>query len=157
MLNPPAGRSGRRLASWLRPRFYEVAVLVNFALVVYAIRETANVNFKPLSTLTALAPHAARVWGGSIFLGLAARLLWVAVRRGRARALRYLRVWCRPWRLAGLVRLMLVFVVACWGYLWLKAFIPLINPALHDAALDRLDAQLHFGVDPNRFLIALFP
>ena len=157
MPNRNPWRSGSGLRSWLRPRFYELAVLVNFALVVYVIRYRSGINFRYVRTLTALAPFAARVWGLSILIGFLARVLWVAARDGRSRALRYVRAWCRPRRLADLVRLMLVFIVAAWAYLWLKAFIPVVNPALHDAALDRLDALVHFGIDPNRFLIALFP
>ena len=71
--------------------------------------------------------------------------------------MRYARSWCRPIRLTETVRILLFWGAVSWSYNWLKTFIPITNPVTYDLLLDRVDTALHFGVNPNRFVLAFFP
>jgi len=85
------------------------------------------------------------------------RTAFVARADGAGRARRLVRQYLKPARLLDLLRLGLAVAVVSYGYSWLKVFVPRLNPAVTDAALDRMDTVLHLGVGPNRLLIGLLP
>lgn len=86
---------------------------------------------------------------------LRAALLLASTRRGRS--LRYLRLLLlRPRSLAGLLAAGAIFALTSYGYVWLKVFVPVLNETLLDQQLYALDNWLHLGVNPNRFLLALW-
>src|SRR5262249_32867115 len=67
------------------------------------------------------------------------------------------RAWIRPVTLIDLVRLLFWVALTVYAYTWLKIFVPLLNTHLYDPLMYRIHNFLHFGIDPTRFLIALFP
>jgi PAP2 superfamily len=56
-----------------------------------------------------------------------------------------------------MVRLLVLWGAVSWSYTWLKTFLPVLNPVSYDLLFDRLDTLLHFGINPNRFILAFFP
>ncbi|MGH7338482.1 MAG: phosphatase PAP2 family protein, partial [Myxococcota bacterium] len=61
-------------------------------------------------------------------------------------------------RLASLVawlRISASFMAVTFAYAWLKVSVPLVNHALWDVELFRLDRWLHFGVSPNELAVEL--
>jgi hypothetical protein len=149
-----AGRGRRRL---LRPvRAYEILVVLQVAVVVALIRGVAQIDLPVLGTL-ADARKAAALLVLFVLAALLVRTGAVAARRGSGRASRFLRAVVRPRPLADLIRLIAVLSLATYGYSWLKVSVPLLNPALWDAALARLDAAVHLGLNVNRFALELLP
>lgn len=149
-----AGRGRGRL---LRPvRAYEILVVLQVAIVVALIRGVGRIDLPVLGTL-ADARKAAFVLALFSAAALLVRTGAVAARRGGGRAGRFLRAFARTGSLADLVRFIAVLSLATYGYSWLKVFVPLLNPALWDAALARLDAAVHFGLNVNRFALELLP
>lgn len=147
-----AGRGGRRL---LRPvRAYEILVVLQVAIVILLIRGVARIDLSVPGTLADMRAAAALI---VLFVvaALLVRTAAVAARRGRGRAGRYLRAVARPRPLIDLIRLIAVLSLATYGYSWLKVSVPLLNPALWDAALARLDAAIHLGLNMNRFALEL--
>ncbi len=149
-----AGRGRGRL---LRPvRAYEILVVLQVAIVVALIRGVARIDLPVLGTL-ADARKAAALLAFFVLAALLVRTGAVAARRGSGRAGRFLRAVARPRPLADLVRLIAVLSLATYGYSWLKVSVPLLNPALWDAALARLDTAVHLGLNVNRFALELLP
>ncbi len=146
---------GRRQV--LRPlRPYEVLVLLQVVVVVALIRGVARIDLPVLGTL-ADTRVAATLLAIFVLAGLLLRTALLALRRGRARAGRFLRASARPGPLVDLLRFLAVLSLAAYGYSWLKVSVPLLNPALTDAALARVDAAVHFGLNVNRFALELLP
>lgn len=138
----------------LRP--YEVLAALHVAAVFLLIRWVALFDVSFGRTLADEIPFALSL-GGLTGAGFLLRALLVARRDGAARAGRLLRAGTRPTVLVDAARFVLFTVLAAHGYTWLKIFLPLLNPALHDAALARLDAAVHFGLNVNRLAIELLP
>lgn len=139
-----------------RLRAYEVFAALQIVGVWLLIRWVAFVDFPMIGTLADELPFALTVTGLTAG-GFLLRTLLVAAREGRARAGLLLRAGTRPTALLDVVRFVLVTVLAAYGYTWLKVFVPLLNPALFDVALARLDAAVHAGLNVNRFAIELLP
>jgi hypothetical protein len=139
-----------------RLRAYEVLALLQVVGVWLLIRWVAFVDLPRTGTLVDELPFALLV-AGLTAGGFLLRTLLVAGQDGRARAVLLLRSGTRPTALLDVARFVLVTVLAAYGYTWLKVFVPLLNPALFDAALARLDASIHAGLNVNRFAIELLP
>jgi hypothetical protein len=58
------------------------------------------------------------------------------------------------WRLT--LRIWLGIVLTIHVYVWLKLYVPYLNPALFDGALWQIEERLAFGVSPNILLLELF-
>ena len=138
----------------LRP--YEVLAALHVAAVFVLIRWVAFFDVSLRRTLLDQLPFALSI-AGLTAAGFLLRAALVARRDGRARAGRLLRAGARPTALLDVARFVVFTVLAAHGYTWLKIFLPLLNPGLHDAALARMDAAVHFGLDVNRFAIELLP
>ena len=140
----------------LRPRLYELLVLANVLAVLGALRAVGGQPAIPWRLLGGvrvfLVPLAAYVAAA-----IAWRALAVAVREGGGRGRRFLAATLRPASVLDLVRLLVVACLAYFGHVWLKILVPFLNPRLLDPALARLDAVLHFGLNPGPFALALFP
>ena len=52
---------------------------------------------------------------------------------------------------------MAVASLVYYGHVWLKVIVPFLNPQLLDGSLARLDAAIHFGLNPGPFALGLFP
>jgi hypothetical protein len=139
-----------------RLRAYEGLAALQVVGVWFLVRWVAFVDFPMTATLLDELPFALMVTGLTA-TGFLLRALLVAVREGRGRAALLLRAGTRPTALVDVARFVLVTVLAAYGYTWLKVFVPLLNPALHDAALARLDTAIHAGLNVNRFAIELLP
>ncbi len=147
------GGGRRRL---LRPvRLYEILVILQVAVVIILIRRVARIDLSVLGTL-ADARAAASLLALYVLAALLVRTATAALRGGR-RAGRYLRAFARPGTLLDVLRLVAVLALATYGYSWLKVSVPLLNPALWDGALARLDAAIHFGLNVNRFALEVLP
>jgi hypothetical protein len=150
-------RGARARWPYLPPlRAYEALAALQVIAVWVLIRWVALVELPRAGTLADEIPFALLVTGltgGGVLL----RTLLVAWRDGRARAGRLLRASVRPTALLDVGRFVLAMVLAAYGYTWLKVFVPLLNPALYDATLARLDAAVHAGLNVNRFAIELLP
>ncbi|HUM03419.1 MAG TPA: phosphatase PAP2 family protein [Thermoanaerobaculia bacterium] len=139
-----------------RLRAYEILAALHVIAVFLLIRWVAFFDVSVGGTLRDQLPFALSI-AGLTAAGFLLRTLLVLCRDGRTRAGHLLGAGTRPTALLDVARFVLFTVLAAHGYTWLKIFLPLINPALHDAALARMDAGLHFGLDVNRFVIELLP
>lgn len=137
-------------------RAYEVLAALHVVAVFLLIRWVAFFDVSFRRTLADEIPFALGI-GGLTVAGFLLRALLVARQDGWARSGRLLRAGTRPTALADLARFVFFTVLAAHGYTWLKIFLPLLNPALHDTALARLDAAVHFGLNVNRLVIELLP
>ena len=145
-----------RLGAWARPRPHEILVLLNALLVAAVLRTAGHIELRTYRSVLTILP-ALQAMATLVLIGLVIRILWIAVRDGLRRAVRYLKSWCRPVRLAEAVRVLLFWGAVSWSYTWLKTFLPVTNPLTYDLLFDRLDTLLHFGINPNRFILALLP
>lgn len=140
----------------LRPRLYEIVVLANVLVVLGILRSVGRLPGIPWDLLAGtrvfLVPLSAFV-GAAIVWRAAA----VAVRDGIGRGGRFLAATVRPASSLDLVRLFLFASLAYFGHVWLKIMVPFLNPRLLDPALARLDAALHFGLNPGPLALGLFP
>ncbi|HUM03703.1 MAG TPA: phosphatase PAP2 family protein [Thermoanaerobaculia bacterium] len=129
-------------------------MLANAAVVgsVLALR----VGFSVPRSLAAQLPMLA-VAGGLVAGGAGVRALALALAGGAARARLYLSRMTRPAALLDLARFVVALTLVSWSYSWLKVFVPHLNGWITDPLLAVLDFRIHFGVNPNRFLIELFP
>ena len=139
-----------------RLRAYETLVACHVVVVWLLIRWVAFVDFSRGGTLADELPFTLLV-AGLTAGGFLLRTLLVGWRAGRARAGLLLRAGTRPTALLDALRFVLVTALAAYGYTWLKVFVPLLNPALFDAELARLDTAIHAGLNVNRFAIELLP
>ncbi|MGE5347249.1 MAG: phosphatase PAP2 family protein [Acidithiobacillales bacterium] len=139
-----------------RLRAYEALAALQVVGVWLLVRWVALIDLPRGKTLADEFPFALLVVGLTAG-GFLLRTLLVAWRNGRTRAGLLLRAGVRPTALLDVVRFVLVVVLAAYGYTWLKVFVPLLNPALFDAELARLDAAVHAGLNVNRFAIELLP
>ncbi|HQR66533.1 MAG TPA: phosphatase PAP2 family protein [Thermoanaerobaculia bacterium] len=139
-----------------RPRLYELLVAANVLAVLGVLRAVGGLRSIPWELLAGLrvflAPTAAFVAAA-----IAGRALAVALRDGGGRSRRFLAATLRPASSLDLVRLLVVASLVYFGHVWLKILVPFLNPRLHDAALARLDAALHFCLNPGPFALGLFP
>lgn len=140
----------------LRPRLYELLVAANVLAVLGALRAVGGLRSAPWDLLAGLqvflAPAAA-----FLAAAIAARALGVALRDGGGRSRRFLAATLRPASSLDLVRLLVVASLVYFGHVWLKIIVPFLNPRLFDPALARLDAAIHFGLNPGPFALGLFP
>jgi hypothetical protein len=140
----------------LRPRVYEILVLLHVAVVLVLVRAVGRLPSLPWDTLLGIrlfvVPMALFVLGAA-----ALRAAGVAAVDGTSRAGRLLRATFRPDSALDLVRLLLFASLVYHGHIWLKVIVPFLNPQLFDAGLARLDAAIHFGLNPGPFAIGLFP
>lgn len=139
-----------------RPRLYEIVGFMDTALIVLLVPLIANVHFDFLAAFTVIWPTLL-LFAGLLVGGVVVRLLLARLRGGRAVAVRLVRSYVSSRTLFDLVRLVLVTALVSYAYSWLKVFVPVLNPALFDDVLYAVDNAIHFGVNPNRFLLALFP
>ena len=140
-----------------RLRLWEALAFGN-ALVV-GVLLALRVGFPVGASLRAHGPMLL-VQTGLLAAGTAFRALGLAVsgRAGQAgRARLFLSRMARPGNLLDLARLLVALALVAWAYSWLKVFVPRLNGWITDPLLAVLDFKLHFGINPNRFLIELFP
>lgn len=137
-------------------RAYEVLAALHLIAVFLLIRWVAFFDVSVGGTLRDQLPFTLSI-AGLTAAGFLLRTLLVLQRDGRARAGLLLGVGTRPTALIDVARFVFFTMLAAHGYTWLKIFLPLLNPALHDAALARMDAGLHVGLNVNRFVIELLP
>jgi len=138
----------RRLRPW------EALALANAAVVgaVLALR----IGFSVPRSLAAQLPMLV-VAGGLVAAGAGVRALGLALPGGAVRARLYLSRMMRPSSLLDLARFVVALTLVTWSYSWLKVFVPHLNGWITDPLLAVLDFRIHFGINPNRFLIELFP
>lgn len=146
----------------LRKRFFLKFACFEWVLLIHTIILTLLMRYKLL-----LQPQP--LWGFTIGFEFAGttflfsvicavlRFLYLWIRKGREAAVRFARSLLRVSQAIDWVRILFWINLAAFGYIWLKVFLPLLNARVFDAALYKIDLFIHFGVDPNRFLIALFP
>ena len=137
-----------------RPRLYEALALGNAILVAALLGFRFGVNVG--ASLAAQLPMLA-IAAGLVAAGVAVRTLSLARTGGAARARLYLRRMARPAALADAAGFVVAMTLVSYGYSWLKVFVPRLHPVLFDLLLAVADEVVHFGVNPNRFLIELFP
>ena len=147
----PAG-----LVRRLRPRVYEILVLLHVAAVLVLVRAVGRFPSLPWGTLRGIRlfaiPMALFVLGA-----VAVRAAALAASGGAPRAGRLLSVTFRPRSAFDLVRLVAGASLVYYGHVWLKVIVPFLNPQLLDGSLARLDAAIHFGLNPGPFALGLFP
>ena len=147
----PAGL-GRRL----RPRLYEILVLLHVAAVLVLVRAVGRLSALPWDTLLGIRlfaiPMALFVLGA-----VAVRTAALAAAEGTPRAGRLLAATFRPRSALDLLRLLVVASLVYYGHVWLKVIVPFVNPQLLDGPLARLDAAIHFGLNPGPLALGLFP
>ena len=137
-----------------RVRPYEILVLANTLLVATLLSRRVGL---PVRSLLEALPSTFLLGLGLVAAGAALHAIAVAARDGTARARLYLRLLLRPASLLDLARMFVVLGLMTWSYSWLKVFIPHLNRWVTDPLLATLDMKLHLGINPNRFLIELFP
>jgi len=141
---------------WLRPRLYEVLILANVLAVLGALRAVGGLPGIPWDLLGGIRVFLAPL---AVFVGAAVawRALAVAVRDGSGRSRRFLAATLRSASSFDLARLLVFASLVYFGHVWLKILVPFLNPRLLDPALARLDAVLHFGLNPGPLALGLFP
>lgn len=139
-----------------RPRLYEVVALANAALIAQLIPRVGRVGFNTRASIWALTEPLA-LFSALLAAGVALRLVFAWIRAGRGAARRLARSYVSPRGLVDVARLLAAAVVVSYGYAWLKVFLPLLNARLFDDVLYAIDNALHLGINPNRFVRALFP
>lgn len=152
-----------RFAITLERRFFlpgikpvEVIILVHCFLLFLTLKYVLLLEPQPVWGLTIGIPFLKLilvVTAGALVLR--ALLCWGI--KGRLQAVKYLRSFLRPVLALDLVRMLIWIGLTVYGYAWLKVFVPLMNPRSYDSLLYQIDNFVHFGLNPNRFLIALFP
>ena len=137
-----------------RVRPWEAFVLVNAAVVgtVLALR----VGFSVPKSLAAQFSMLV-VATGLLAAGAGVRALGLALGGNAVRARLYLGRMARRATLLDLARFVVALTLVSWSYSWLKVFVPHLNGWITDPLLSVLDFRVHFGINPNRFLIELFP
>jgi hypothetical protein len=136
----------------LRP--YEILVLANTVLVAVLLARRAGL---PVRSILDAQPSTFFLGLGLVAAGAAVRAALVARADGASRAQLYLRLLSRPASLLDLARMLVVLGLVTWSYSWLKVFVPHLNVWVTDPLLASADFRLHFGINPNRLLIELFP
>ncbi|MFI5182414.1 MAG: phosphatase PAP2 family protein [Thermoanaerobaculia bacterium] len=136
----------------LRP--YEILVLANTLLVAALLSRRVGL---PVRSILEAQPSTFFLGFGLVAAGAALRAADVAREDGAARARLYLRLLSRPENLLDLSRMLIVLGLVTWSYSWLKVFVTHLNRWVTDPLLASADFRLHLGINPNRFLIELFP
>ena len=139
-----------------RLRLYEIAALVNAAAVVFAVHRVAHFNLNVGGSLRALVPFVL-IAGAGVFAAAGIRTLAIAATRGRRSAGLFLHLFFRPASLIEVLRLLAGTAIVSYGYSWLKVFLPRLSSSVMDELLYAADNTIHLGVNPNRFVLALFP
>ena len=152
-MTPPVRR--RRLLL-PRPRAWELLVVLHVLAVLVLVRTVGRLPSLPWGTLSGVrlfaVPMALVVLGAVAFRAAA-----IALRDGAPRAVRLLSATSRPASALDLVRLLAIASLVYYGHVWLKVIVPFLNPRLYDGALARLDAAIHFGLNPGPLALGLFP
>lgn len=140
----------------LRPRFYEILLLADFAAVVLLLRLRARLGLDVVRTLVDM--RAFLLFATPFLLGGVVLRSLLAAGRGWRRGAARLRASLRPRVLLDILRLLAALALTSYVYSWLKIALPLLRPdVLFDQGLFRLETALHFGVNPGRLLQGLFP
>lgn len=152
-----------RFAITLKKRYFlpgikpiEIVLLAHSLVLLWILRSYLGLEPQPLWGLTIGVPFLKLilyVTAGALVL----RALLIRGFQGRPEVSRYLRSVLRPVLALDLARILIWIGLTVYGYAWLKVFVPLINSRTYDSLLYRIDNFVHFGLNPNRFLIALFP
>jgi hypothetical protein len=137
-----------------RPRLHEALALGNALLVLALVG--LHFGLDVLASLASQLPMLG-IAAGLVAVGVGLRALLLATREGVSRGRLYLRRMVRPAALFDVAFFVVAMVLVSYGYSWLKVFVPRLHPVLFDPLLAEADEVLHFGVNPNRFLIELFP
>lgn len=137
-----------------RIRAYELIILLHAALLILAIRyllefHMAYFGFTIVKTFVA----AVAIY---LIVIVIIKTAIHAAQRGKQHAINYLRSMFSGASLLNLIRIVAGGVLMVYGYAWLKLFVPLFNQSLYDSTLYAIDNSMHLGINPNRFLIALF-
>lgn len=140
----------RRRRSFLpRPRLYEILVVLHVLAAWLVVRRVARLDVGFVGTFLQtgvfFGPLGLNILA---YFGVRALLVLFARSGGRARAALFARSWWRPTAFVDLLRLGILTDLVTWAYAWLKLSVPLLHAATWDAAVRRLDAALHFGVEP---------
>ena len=137
-----------------RVRPWEAVVLVNAAVVGTVL--ALHVGFSVPGSLAAQWSMLV-VATGLLAAGAGVRALGLALSGDAGRARLYLDRMTRRSTLLDLARFVVAVALVSWSYSWLKVFVPHLNGWITDPLLSVLDFRVHFGINPNRFLIELFP
>jgi len=140
----------------LRPRVYEILVVLHVAAVLVLVRAVGRLPSLPWDTLLGIRlfaiPMALFVLGA-----VAVRAAALAAAGGTTRAGRLLAATFRSRSALDLVRLVVGASLVYYGHVWLKVIVPFLNPQLLDGPLARLDSAIHFGLNPGPLALGLFP
>jgi len=139
-----------------RIRGYEAFVLLSGAAIVLLMRVLAHLRFAIFLSLAADWMFGAAI-GAALLAGFAVRLAGLAASHGPSFARRRLGMLLRPASLLDIARLSLLGLLVYWTHTWLKVMVPVLNSTLFDGVLYRLENVVHFGINPGRFILALFP
>lgn len=139
-----------------RIRWYEAAALANAVLVAGLIVGRSGVAFDVPASVRAQGPMLG-VSAALLAAGVGLRALLVAAGGGASRSRLYLARIASRRSLFELARFAVAFTLVAYGYSWLKVFVPRLHATVFDPALAVLDQLLHFGLNPNRFAVELFP
>ena len=139
-----------------RLRLYEALILADLVAVLLVIRFRARIGFDVPKTLADTRGFA--LWIALLLAAsLAVRAGFAAARGGAPRVKAFLSAAFSRTSLLDLARVLVFTVLTFYAYTWLKVMVPLLNGALWDEALARFETALHFGINPGRLLLALFP
>lgn len=137
-------------------RLYEAIILADFAVVLWLLRKRALVGLDAARIVRECAAFAITV--STFLLGAFVLRSLLAGRHAPRRAWIRLYAVIRPLSLLDLARFLLFVSLTSFAYSWLKVTLPLLRPdVLFDEVLYRVETALHGGVNPGRFLQALFP
>lgn len=141
---PEESRRGRRLRG---PAAFEVATWLGLAIGIGFLRlRGLNVDWVAVEyTIPPLVLPVAQALGSGVLLYGA----WTLARGGSLA--RYLRTVVSPNWLLLSVRIATACLLFTFTYFWMKVSVPLVNHALWDDALWRVDRLVHLGVQPSIF------
>lgn len=133
-----------------RPHFFEIFTLLNFAVLLFALRDF---TWRTITTLPTLVPYLAAAFVAEALIGIAIRLAFAA-RRGAAREL--LASYRSSGWMVDTLRMAIINGLAAHTYGWIKLMMPVFHPRLFDQQLWKIDQVICFGYSPNVFLLTLF-
>lgn len=135
----------------LRPYPFEIFALLHVVAVVIFLRSHhLRIDGRGFSYIVRPLLEELPIF---LLVGLGAGLVATAVARRPIKAFLARRV--RPGWLVHWLRLWIGVILVTYGYGWLKVNVPIVNHALWDAELWRLDAWLHLGFSPSVFVTQL--
>src|SRR5262245_16799227 len=136
-----------------RIRPHELIIIASTIALMLVIRYHLNRELEPYWGFDVVTAFLEVI----VMLSVIAIALQTLLKRDRANMRKYIRYQRRLASILDLLRHMLIIGLTIYVYTWLKIFIPLLNVKLYDQQLYNIDNLIHLGVNPNRFLIALFP